>query len=97
MPVSPLYDANPYAPITILFDTTDVDYFRPIWTRGIEAIGDPLFYPYNITAAWWGLSGEPPYAQWKAFMTVALDPSFTYPDPPPETVYLQYTIYYLYQ
>ena len=95
--VSPLYDP-PGTPYTVYFPTLTDDGFsginssRPVWIQGIEATPDTLVYPYNITAAWFGLSGF----DWQPVMTVRSDPNFI-PASPSESVYLQYTIYYLYQ
>jgi hypothetical protein len=90
---NPFYVYNVYEPIPVYFPVTDLDSSHRIWTAGIETSGSALTYPYIITAAWWGLSGD----LWEARMTIALDPTYTFDPVPDVDLTFNYTIYYLYQ
>lgn len=88
-----------YDPIVIDFGTTGVTDYTPTWIQGIKAAQDAAIYPYAIVSTQWGLTagtgGDPD--TWVPSITVALDPNYTYAEPVPESVSLEYTLYYLYQ
>jgi len=93
-PLSPGYPGDPpgtyYSPI---FNTLDLVSPTPIWITGIQALGDAVTYPFDITAAWFGLSGS----NWQPNLTIRSDPDFTYTASGEISLYLEYTIYYMYQ